>query len=256
MQKQIGCPVYNLGVHDASPKQEFELLAYLLEGHPDAIRIERLIWTIYEGNDLEDSYAEASPQKTGALARWLPHDTVVGPLAALPDRLKDGAVLTRLLHGQIRFGLQALAGPEGHDEVDGVTLAHPLYRSSKFGPKLFYRPYLERLNAPASYVMGHPNRPALDRVFGDMRELAARHGFQVTVVLAPTDGRLQGRFFDDFPPAVEPPHFLDYVAGLARRMGFATVDLYRLEQPYAGERLLYSRTTITGTRPAVPWQRI
>jgi SGNH hydrolase-like domain, acetyltransferase AlgX len=239
LEGRIGCPIYNLGVQDSSPKQELELLTYLLGSNPDAIRIDHLIWMIYEGNDLEDSYADASPQAMRSLLSWLKADTLLGPLMTLPYRIKDGAILTRLIHGRIRLGIPGPAGAAAHYEVDGVTLAHPLYHSPKFGDRLFYRPYLERLSAPADYVLDHPNRARLDRVFEQMRDLAKGHGFQVTVVLAPTAGRLQGRFYDDFPAVADAPHFLNYVSDLAKRMGFETVDLYRLMQPYAGERLLY-----------------
>jgi hypothetical protein len=57
----------------------------------------------------------------------------------------------------------------------------PLFKSDRFGYKLFYRPYVDLVQAPMSYVLLHPNRPKLEKVFTEIGELARnfvrRHGY-------------------------------------------------------------------------------
>ena len=72
-----------------------------------------------------------------------------------------------------------------------------------------------------------------------MRALAAKYGFEVTVMVAPTMTRLYASYFDNFPRVSTEPFFINYVEGLARRMGFEVLELYRLMEPYAGEEMLY-----------------
>jgi hypothetical protein len=74
-----------------------------------------------------------------------------------------------------------------------------------------------------------------------MGELARNFGFGVTVILAPTEGRLQGKYFAGFPKASDRPYFLDFVAGLARKEKFQIINLYDTLRPLADRRLLYFR---------------
>ena len=94
---------------------------------------------------------------------------------------------------------------------------------------------------PLEYVLEHRNRPLLDRTFQDMRALADRHGFSVTVMVAPSAARLHGAAFDEFPELSPQPHFIDYVLAQARKSGFETLDLYRALVPFAESELLYYR---------------
>src|SRR4029077_1082655 len=75
LESLTGATVYNLGVHDSSPAQQVWLLAHVLTTlSPRGAR--RVIWMIFEGNDLENSYepeADVTPRSfdqtaLGALA--------------------------------------------------------------------------------------------------------------------------------------------------------------------------------------------
>ena len=122
-----------------------------------------------------------------------------------------------------------------------MTLPHPLFRSPIHGHRLFHGLYLRRASEPRSYVMDHPNRVALEQVFKDMASLGKQYQFDVTVLIAPTDSRLYASHFEDFPPISEQPYFINFVADLSREMGFQTVNLLPLLQPYAEKELLYFR---------------
>ena len=106
-----------------------------------------------------------------------------------------------------------------------------------------------------SYVLSHPNRPKLNQVFGQMGELARNSGFDVTVILAPTADRLQGKYFSDFPELTERPYFLDYVADLARKEKFKIINLYDTLLPWQlGDYCIFA-TTIIGTKMGIfLWQ--
>lgn len=241
LESAIGAPVYNLGIHDASPAQELQLLAYLLRDREPPIAVEHLLWLIYEGNDLEDSYEARQPEPAEGRLSPIIGDTLLGFVLDLPQTLKSESVINKLRSGQseLRFGDNA--DPSSHYRVDGVQLVHPLYESAQLGKMLFYRDYLERATMPLSYVLDHPNRPKLERTFGAMAALARERGFRVTVLLAPTSTRLHGRYFQGVPQLSERPHFLDLVADLAQKQGFGVVDLLAGLEPHAGEQLLYFR---------------
>jgi hypothetical protein len=240
LEKAMRRPIYNLGVSGLSPKQELLLLEYMLKQGKEAPQISHLLWMIYEGNDLEDHYEPMRVAEKHAIRDYLA-GTVLEHLLMIPLMARDEAIITKLLNGQVR--LKSLAGSSTalHDEVDGVTLPHPLFRSSIHGNRLFHSLYLRRASETRSYVMDHPNRAALEQVFKDMASLAKRYHFDVTVVIAPTDSRLYASHFEDFPSISEQPYFINLVADMSHKMGFQTINLLPLLQSYARAELLYFR---------------
>lgn len=233
---RLNQPVYNMGVSATGPRTQLELLKYMFARYPESLRPTRLLWMIFEGNDLENSYA--SGQRTdGPVGPNLLDGTVLQPLMEVPERIKDQSFIRRLVRGQLR--LPGATTRYGQYEVDGVQLAVPLFQSARFGPRLFVPADTEAATQPREYVMGHPNRPLLDATFQEMRALSMAKGFEVTVVVAPSDARLYGRFFEGFPPVSERAHFVDYVVELARTSGFESVNLLPLLQPFADREMLY-----------------
>lgn len=231
--------VFNLGVRDASPLQELQVLEHVLRTNGRPPRLTRVLWMIYEGNDLEDSYEEGRPEIQGGL-RARAAGTLLELLIMLPQTLKNEAIITKLRTGRIT-ARTAEAARRQHYSVDGVELEFPLYHSSTLGYKLFYGDYVARVQKDQTYVRRHENRPKLERVFARMATLAQEFHFEVVVLLTPSADRLHGPFFEGFPSISARPHFLDLVAELSVRQSFKTVDLLTLMKPYADKELLYFR---------------
>jgi len=63
LKTRIGEPVYNMGISAASPYQQLLMFRHFQENYPDDFRPERLIWMIYEGNDLEEDYSPQRPPR-------------------------------------------------------------------------------------------------------------------------------------------------------------------------------------------------
>ncbi|TAN51617.1 MAG: hypothetical protein EPN21_06160, partial [Methylococcaceae bacterium] len=237
LERRLGRRVVNFGMHDGSPKQQLELLTHFLAKLGDRLPLRHLVWLFYEGNDLEDSYADHAPAPKHQ--EWR---RGIDPLLhTLFSNIKDNMVIEQFRQGRVVFAGPAEHGGNRHLSVDGIPLAVPLYRSATLGPALFFSAFIERAGLPASYVINHENRPRLERTFAQMMQLAARHHFTVTVAIAPTGARLHGRYFDDFPPLSAAPHFIDYVGSLARRHGAAFIDLHALFAQQAGREMLYFR---------------
>lgn len=231
--------VYNLGVSATGPALQLALLEHLYEVLPDSLRIRRLLWMIFEGNDLENSYAlgRTGGRPSGpALLEGTPLDA----LLSLPSRVQRASLLRQVARGEWR---RRSAGPAGagRHEVDGVALPMPLFRSERFGYRFFSAADLENATRPLDYVLRHPNRPRLDSTFAAMQSLSRAKGFEVTVILAPSDARLYGAAFEGFPALSAEPHFLRYVARLSDSLGFGVVDLLPLLRPHADTALLYYR---------------
>lgn len=233
-----GRPVYNLGVSATGPAHQVRLLRHLLDTHPGEARVERLIWMIFEGNDLENDYGTLRDIDVGPGS--LLRGTVLETLRAVPLSLKRESVIDRMRRGSVRAKPM---GVDAHDPtlVDGVRIPYPLYVSAVHGPRMFNPDDVERATAPRSYVRGHPNWPRLRETFAAMAALAREHGFPVTVVLAPSAARLYGAQFAGFPAISERPWFLEEVAALARAEGFGVIDLLPALVRHAGTELLYFR---------------
>ena len=233
-------PVYNLGVHDASPKQEVMLLQHLLQGQEDRPKIHDLLWMIYEGNDLEAGYEDDPPLRY--TVRDLFRDTIVEPLLSFPARIKQQSIYQSVRDGRVRLktGFRGDAAYDPYD-IDGVRLANPLYHSSRHGYRIFMKRCIELAQKPSSYVRNHPNRSKLDRAFQEMALLGKEHHFRVTVLIMPMAERLYASQFEQFPAISVEPHFIQYVEDLSHQTGFDVVNLYHDLQPYAERELLYFR---------------
>jgi lysophospholipase L1-like esterase len=241
LERQLNEPVYNLAIHDASPKQELELLRYMLQEHDDKMRIRRLLWMIYEGNDLEDDYSETVQRHDTAAPVSLVKGTLIEAIEQLMWTIKRQSVIDKLRHGRIRWKTSSPAAEASPYLVDDVPLVYPYFVSQQLGARLFYQTYVDLAGESADYVNNHWNRAALEQVFEDMKSLAAQHDFKVTVVIAPGASRLHGPYFDNFPEISSKPHFIDFVANLTDRAGFDVVNLYTLMAPLANTELFFFR---------------
>jgi hypothetical protein len=74
-----------------------------------------------------------------------------------------------------------------------------------------------------------------------MKALAQEHGFDVTVVIIPTDVRLYKDYLEDLPSVTKEPHFINYVKELSQKTGFKHLDLNELLAPYAEKEMIYYR---------------
>ncbi len=241
LETLIAEPIYNLGIHDASPKQEAALLEYVLRSYNKSSQLRHLLWMIYEGNDLEDSYDDFRPSAIRARAGGRTRGTLVGLVRSIPAILKKQAVITKFRMKQVTQTQPSISPERNPYIVDDVPLGYPLYHSPALGFRLFSYRLIERAQKSQSYVYDHPNRTRLDEVFLDVAMLAKEYDFEVTVLLAPTATRLHGPYFEDFPLITQNPYFIDYVADLSQSMGFETVDLYELMKRYGNSELLYFR---------------
>jgi len=242
LEGRLGKDVYNLGVHDSSPKQELELLKYVLKQQGEKVHIGTLLWMFYEGNDLEDDYTETVQRLDVPVPSPLTEGTLIEAAKNFMSTIRKQSVVDRWRRGEIRLGAPTKTGESSNPySVDGVALDYPLYYSEKFGPSLFSSTQVALAGEPASYVESHWNREALESVILEMRALAEEHHFNVAVITVPTAARLHGRSFTNFPEISDRPYFLDFVLELSRSAGFATVDLYEALQPYAETEFLYFR---------------
>ena len=221
-----GQPIYNIGVSGTGPGLQVQVLEHLLSQGKDAARPERVLWMLFEGNDLENSYAEQrSLPSTRTGFRALVNDTLIGDLISLPSTIRERSVIGRLLDGELRLTpVRAASGGDPY-QIDGVSLATPVYRSERWGYCMFNPADIDEATRSEDYVLSHPNRPRLDRTFQQMKALSEEFGFRVTVMVAPSAPRVHGRDFPQMPQPTTVPYFIRYVEGLAERSGFETFDL-------------------------------
>ncbi len=109
---------------------------------------------------------------------------------------------------------------------------------------LWLRDQVERARAPESYVARHPNRACIAAAFDEMSALAREHGFDVTVVVAPSAVRVYAPHVEDLEAPLADPHLITALLAHARDAGFASVNLLAAFAPHAAgdaHELLYFR---------------
>jgi hypothetical protein len=228
LAKTLGQNVYNLGIPSKSPKQELMLLEYVYQTKPETLKVDHLIWMIFEGNDLEESYEELQ-------ARYRPIQLWGGIL----QQVRENSVLHRL----ITTGRLAYEADESY-LVEGMKVPFPVYYSDKFGYRLSNANYRERAAMTQAELNSHPHTPLLAQTFKEMSQLSRDKGFAVTVVIAPTDVSLYSPYFKNMNPASEEPSLISYVDKISREQGFDVVNLWRDLQPYAKNEMLYWRDDV------------
>jgi hypothetical protein len=238
LKARFGKPVYNMGISGTGPLQEYLSLEYSLKNHPNQFKPRHLLWLVFEGNDLEDSYAEmmapeAPPPPTFSSKLRAP----LVWMRQLPWEIRDQSIVRRLAVGEVMLGTQP---QDPHYLLDGEMLAYPLYHSQRFGYRLFRQIYIDLGRQPESLILTHPNRPRLDETFRRMRTLSRKQGFDVTVVVIPSGARLYKDDFEGLTLTAE-PYFIQYLTRLAGEMGFGLIDLYEGLKPYAKDELIYQR---------------
>ena len=235
-----GQSIYNLGVSGTGPGVQVQMLEYLLRNRTAGAKPERLLWMVFEGNDLENSFAgrRALPAaNTGVRAMFA--GTYVGDVLSLPSTIRERSVIGRLLDGELQFR-RPRAGRSDSYQVDGVSLVTPAYRSDRFGYCMFNPLHVDVATKGEDYVLSHPNRPHLDESFERMKSLSKEFGFRVVVTVAPSAPRVHAHDFPEMPQPSAVPHFIRYVERLAERVGFETIDLLGpLSADKSGEMLYY-----------------
>ena len=243
LERSIGKPIYNMGMQDSSPKQEFLLLEHVIDSQKLDFRGGVLLWMIFEGNDLIDSYDDLHPvQKSVSTSGWLFKDTILETLWGLPAMVRQESVFARFKDGRATFSdLGGGNRTKDHYVIDGIPSPYPLYVSHQLGAKLFVSYQIKGAQRSEQYVESHPNRLALEKTFERMKSLAQRAGFRVVVIIAPSGARLHGAEFEDFPTLSERSYFNILLSRLAGQYGFEIVNLEESLRPYATKELLYFR---------------
>jgi hypothetical protein len=225
-----------MGISGAAPAAESGLIRYLTS-QPE-VCVKQVLWMLYEGNDLDDDDEPGRDMdETEGLGSAL-DGTMLQPLAVLPLQVQYESVLRKLLQHELI--LPKSSHVYGIHSLDGVTWRNPLFRSDALGLKLFYQKTVEQSQEPRSYIDTHPHRARVERAFRDIRTMASQAGFDVTVILVPTDVQVYHKEFRDFPPVGEPV-VLNWFATLAQASGFRVVNLLPLFQPRAHREMLYLR---------------
>jgi hypothetical protein len=236
-----GQSIYNVGVSGTSPGVQVQVLEYLLRKGKDAARPERLLWMVFEGNDLENSYAErrSLPGARRGFRASL-DDTFLGDVLSLPSTIRRRSAIGRLLAGEFRATPPRAVSRENPYQIDGVPLATPVYHSERWGYCMFNPVHIEAATKDEDYVLSHPNRPRLDQAFERMKSLGEEFGFGVTVMVAPSAPRALAHDFPEMPQPTAVPYFIRYVEGLTKRSGFEWVDLLgALSADQSGQMLYY-----------------
>jgi hypothetical protein len=202
LARAYGLNVYNLSVSRQSPQQEYANL--VLEGGRLPTREGTcVLWLVFTGNDLDDTYypelENPRPARPGALGR----------LAFGVNDFRSRSPVSQLLSGstpqlvvESRF-------------VDGRRV-------------LFHKDYVERRGRTAEEVTRHPNFVHLKATLGAMEGLAGERRLKVYVALVPSKEEVYAWVLDGaaaWSAGAGPSGFSEVLRGLCEQHGFRFLDL-------------------------------
>jgi hypothetical protein len=171
----------------------------------------RLVWMLFEGNDLDESYGDSLD------ANALAEASLVGRARirwyGFRQRSPARAASIRLWHAALR--------PEP------VVRAAPMPGGREL---LFYAPYAARVPRDAAAVRAHANFARLRAIVAELRARAAALGLEVVVAIAPSKERVYGWVLDGLPAppdaaASGPSGFARAVGELCAGHGMRAIDL-------------------------------
>jgi len=228
---RAGHQCYNMGKPGTGLIEQHRYLARAVDAGTLPEKLDWIVWSVFEGNDLEDS---VDPEAPVAMSSIL-DGTIPGVAVNVLETIRDNSILNRVVTGELY-----VMSSDSHRVADGVHLRGALYESDRLGPKLFYPPFITHTQQSADYVLNHPNRGRIEAAFKDIRELATTLNARVLVLLTPSAPRVHGQHFEGFPE-LDGIHFMELVKKLAGSNQFDLVDLYPVMQQKAGEKLFYFR---------------
>lgn len=190
--KKHGFAVYNLSMPGSSPWHEFmnlqlELPRLKVSSHSV------VLWTIFAGNDLDESYD--SPQLSELL-----HNNWRGQLMTSLETFRNQGFLRQLLAN--RGNLHAANAKVIHVDVNGESV-------------LLYKTYLERIRTREA-IEAHRNFQSLCETVSAMRQFASDHQLTVNVVLIPSKEELYSG---------KESGWSEVLAGLSAENGMGFIDL-------------------------------
>jgi hypothetical protein len=202
LARDYGLAVYNLSISREGPQQQYANL--LLEGQRlNPRKGASVLWLIFAGNDLDDSYP---PELEN------PRPAAPGLFALVAARVADfrnRSPVRRLL--------------SGNDSKSVIE------RQIAGGRRMLFNSYYaQRRWRTAEEIVGHPNFAHLQRTLTAMRKLAGERSLQVSVVLVPSKEEVYSWVLDGAParPSIAGPSaFSQILRGLCDQHGFRFLDL-------------------------------
>jgi SGNH hydrolase-like domain, acetyltransferase AlgX len=161
LAKDHSLNVYNLSVGSHSPLQEYATLV-LESGRLKKREGTTVLWVLFTGNDLDDSYFTDLETLSPPILSWRDQ------LAARYASFREGSAVRQLMgradHSDLLLSRTA---------PDGRTL-------------LFFKPYVDRTSRSVDEVRHHPNFDHFKTTFTLMRQLAQSEHLRVVVAVVPS----------------------------------------------------------------------
>ena len=200
-----GHQCYTIAVDSINLWEEVVNLKYHLATNPQLTAVKRVVWAVFEGNDLEGEFRpETEPAQVMAGLRKR--------LAVRLENYYKRSVLRRLF--KILF-----ARRKHHGMV--------LFRDFFGKEMLFFEPYVQMLSRTADEVRNHRNYRAVQQIFAVMAEEAAKRDMEVLCLFIPVKPRVYDWVLQGAEPwslPVQRAAFADFVEDLCRQHGFSFLD--------------------------------
>ncbi len=197
---------YNMAVDGINLWEEVVNFKYHFETNPLLAEVKRVVWVIFEGNDLEGEFRHHTD----------PAELTVGmgkQLAVSLENYYKSSVLRRIY--KVLFGQRPNQGVVLSKDFAGREM-------------LFFEPYVRFLAQTESEVRDHANFPAVARTFSQMAEFCRNHQIEVHCLFVPVKPRVYEWVLREQSPWSLPPKlspFAGVVGEICQQHGFSFLDL-------------------------------
>jgi SGNH hydrolase-like domain, acetyltransferase AlgX len=179
LAKDHSLNVYNLSIGSHGPLQEYATLV-LESGRLKEREGTTVLWVLFTGNDLDDSYFTDLETLSPPILSWR------AQLAARYTSFREGSAVRQLMrradHSDLLISRTA---------PDGRTV-------------LFFKPYADRTSRTVDEVRHHPNFAHLSATFTLMRQFAQTKHLRVVVAVVPSKEEVYSWLFNREPEWTSP----------------------------------------------------
>jgi len=204
---KAGYGVYNISADGIGIWSEMVTLKYEILFNLKTKGPKRVIWLLFEGNDLEgDFYSETDPA------------------SLLNNKLKEISVSLENYYKRSLIKLM-IKRVFSRDRTDKP----PVVKRNFFGDQmLFYESYVEMLKMNGEDIARHENFNDIDKSFKIMRDFTAKFGFDLICVVIPMKTRVYEWVLNNKTPWSSEPSqsaFARYIQSLCKRNKLDFIDL-------------------------------
>jgi len=167
--KRKGYQCYNISVDTINLWEEVVDLKYHLATNPFLREVKKVVWVIFEGNDVEGAYYPETEPGQLVVSRWKQMSVVV-------ENYYKRSVLRRLC--KMLFTKR--------ERPRGVVVCRKFFHEEMY----FFEPYVRLMERTDGDIQRHPNAQRIQELFSSLAGFASQRQLEILTVYVPVKSRV------------------------------------------------------------------